>query len=143
MNVKSLLLLATILLSGCAMLPDPWTTLTNPPSDFTKTFNIKVTSEPSDAEIYVNNMLMGRTPAKDIPVTVPYKQVERLLWAAELAKEGPPVLRVSKPGYKDVAVPLLLENLSQGVTGGRYDYMGLNLKEYEYHLKLEKRENVE
>ena len=132
-----------VVLAGCAMLPDPWTTLTNPPTDYTKTFNIDVTSEPSDAEIYVNNMLMGRTPAKDIPVTVPYKQVERFMWAAELAKEGPPVLRVSKPGYKDVAVPLLLENLSQGVTGGRYDYMGLNSKEYEYHLKLEKRESAE
>lgn len=73
---------------------------------------ISVTSTPSDAEVYINDRLVGRTPSDDVPFSYKYK-----VWRQPLGLDfGNPdpygikryghisdnTLRVSKKGYKDV-----------------------------------------
>lgn len=116
-----------IMLNGCYSIPiidQPRVT----PSSSTE--YISVESTPSDAEIYINNMLVGRTPSKGLPITVHYTIDKDWIsrWA-DVREQY--VLRVSKEGYKDEAEPLAFKSSENG--------LGVFLIKSEFHFVLEPR----
>lgn len=68
-----------------------------------------VTSNPSDAEIYLNDKLVGRTPSQSVPFSYQYKiwrQPMGLGYTNPYGAMSDNVLRISKKGYKDVFEPI-------------------------------------
>lgn len=123
------LLLCLILLSGCATFD-----IAGHQEHETWTFNIKVTSEPSGADIYLNNMLIGRTPAELLPIGIP-TTCTLSLGPVRYEPQGQYYLRVSREGYKDAVEPIEFEVVAQPWVSYRYQ-----LKKAEYHFVLEKKE---
>lgn len=86
-------------MSGC-------TTLTsfNQPVPVSKTLYLTVDSEPSDAEVYLNDRLVGRTPCS-VPLVATFSQTRSQIGALVGTFEDyltqQYFLRVSKAGYKD------------------------------------------
>lgn len=130
--VFSLMCVVVMHLAGCVSIPyvDP------PRSDeINLSFHMKVTSTPGDAEVYINNILFGRTPL-ELPLTVVCNH--RKDWFEDRQEvKGQYILRVSKKGYKNIAEPLDFT----------YSWCGMNNQEYrpdlkkrEYDFKLEKEE---
>ncbi|GEM_PF-2742649 len=113
-----------IFILGCVSVP-----YVNPPrtEDVTLTFPISVASEPPDAEIYINNILYGRTPQETLPVAVICTNHKD--WLEEtFMVQGQYVLMVSKKGYRKEARPLVFT----------YVWSGANNEEYRPYLKEKK-----
>ena len=113
--------------------------------------NIRVSSEPGDAEIYVNNMLVGRTPsqpgeARTVPLNVQYivtKYGGLFPTAQNTTQPIKPIsqfaLTVSKEGYKDVAEPIEYGDVYRyHITFAMAEDYTLLKKDY-YHFVLEKK----
>jgi hypothetical protein len=130
MKKMFLLLTGTFLfgLSGCYSLP-----IIDQPrvTESSTTCYIAVTSAPSDAEIYINNMLVGRTPSERLPITVRYTVDKDWISRWADVKEQY-VLRVSKEGYKDEAEPLAFKSSENGLY--------VLLIKSDFHFVLEKKE---
>ncbi len=114
--------------------------------------NIKVSSEPGDAEIYVNNMLVGRTPSRSgevqvVPLNVQYivTKYGGLFPTAQNTRQPikPTVqfiLKVSKEGYKDAATPVEYGDVYRyHITFAIAEDYTL-FKKDSYHFVLEKKE---
>lgn len=114
--------------------------------------NIRVSSEPGDAEIYVNNMLVGRTPsrpgeAQTVPLNVQYivtKYGGLFPTAQNTTQPIKPisqfVLKVSKEGYKDAAEPVEYGDVYRyHITFAMAEDYTL-LKKDSYYFVLEKKE---
>jgi hypothetical protein len=130
------LVLTTVLasfLSGCVSVP-----YINPPrTDQTSLiFYISVTSEPPDAEIYINNILYGRTPQKSLPLAVTCTNHKD--WLEEtFTVQGQYVLMVSKNGFRKEAKPLEFTYVWSGERNEEYRPY---LKEKKFHFELQKEE---
>lgn len=85
-------------LTGCATSPLP---LLGIKEMTTETISLEITSTPSDADVYLNNMLVGRTPCS-VPFSV---NVD----AATLKPKGMYIIRVSKEGYRDEVKPVQIQ----------------------------------
>jgi hypothetical protein len=120
------LLLCLILLGGCAGL----TPLDGVEKEEFHTFYLTVTSTPSDANIYINDMLVGRTPSRSVPLHVKYGYEIYPLWKSASTPKENYILRVSKKGYKDA-----FENIR--FTWRKGWSCSVPAKE-EYHFDLEK-----
>jgi hypothetical protein len=119
-------------LGGCVSIPyvDPPRT-----EETSLTFRIKVSSDPKDAEVYVNNILYGRTPV-ELPLTVVCNR--RKDWLEDRREvKGQYILRVSKKGYKNAAEPIEFDYFWCGTNNNEYLP---DLKKREYDFKLEKEE---
>ncbi|MDD5565786.1 MAG: PEGA domain-containing protein [Candidatus Omnitrophica bacterium] len=117
-------------LAGCASIPyvDPPRT-----EEASLTFRIKVSSEPKDAEVYINNILYGRTPV-EFPLAVICNR--RKDWFEDRREvKGQYILRVSKKGYKNAAEPIEFHYFWCGTNNNEYLP---DLKKREYDFKLEK-----
>ncbi len=82
------------------------------------TFYMKVFSAPSDAEIYINDRLVGRTPCERVPLYVRYKCFNDALGGKSCSTDGLYILRVSKTGYKDAieTIPFSRDEISSTYT---------------------------
>ena len=121
------------IISGCVSVP-----YINPPrtDDACLTFNLKVTSEPSDADIYINNILYGRTPQESLPLAVACSN--RKDWLEEkFTVKNQYILMVSKKGYRSEARPLEFTYVWSGYNNEEYRPY---LKEKKFHFKLQKEE---
>lgn len=125
-SLYAIIITVSIFLSGCATLDlggKEWDTYLN--------YKIRVTSQPSDAQIYVNNVLAGKTPIDSLPITVPFQcQTDSFGTMIMHAKEQL-YLRVSKEGYKDAAEPI------EFIVNVGYKYT--KMKKTDYHFVLEKK----
>lgn len=107
-----ILLLCLILLSGCVTSPSDLFTGGAGSVECMKTGYLSVTSTPSDAEIYINDKLVGRTPVADLPFVFKgsrWRQPYGLGYAEEYGFNENYTLKVSKSGYKD-AVQVMEDN---------------------------------
>jgi hypothetical protein len=91
------LLLCMVLLSGCATLPF----LQDREQEEFHTSYLTVTSTPPDAEIYINDRLVGRTPSNNVPLYAKYSVTVTPLWKTHATVKEGYILRVSKSGYKE------------------------------------------
>ena len=100
-----------IVIAGCYSLP----ILDQPRStNESTTVYVSVRSTPSDAEVYLNGRMLGRTPALDLPIAVSYTINKD--WMNRTARvDGQYVLTVSKNGYKTEAFPLEFNGDSNGL----------------------------
>jgi hypothetical protein len=131
----TLILIAALsfILPGCVSVP-----YINPPrtEDTSLSFNISVTSEPPDAEIYINNILYGRTPQESLPLSVIC--TNRKDWLEEtFMVKGQYVLMISKKGFRKEAKPLEFTYIWSGKNNEEYRPY---LKEKKFNFKLEKEE---
>ncbi|MBM3255753.1 MAG: PEGA domain-containing protein [Candidatus Omnitrophica bacterium] len=123
----------SLFLPGCVSVP-----YINPPrtEDVSLAFNISVSSEPTDAEIYINNILYGRTPQEALPLAITCTNHKD--WLEETFKvQGQYVLMVSKKGFRKEAKPL---EFSYAWSGANNEEYRPYLKEKKFHFKLEKEE---
>lgn len=123
--------LGVFITAGCVSVP-----YINPPrtDDTSLTFYIKVTSEPSDAEIYINDMLFGRTPIESLPLAV--SCINRKDWVEDtITVKGQYILKIHKKGYKDIAEPLEFTYSWQGKFDNEFRP---SLKKSKFDFKLEK-----
>jgi hypothetical protein len=130
LTLLSLVLLGTLmgLIAGCYT--NPITLRTNEPEDYFKTYHVSVTSEPSDADVYINNVLSGRTPCIGLPITVKLRQVYATFDYCYEIKEQI-YIRVVKEGYKDSVMAVEMD--PKGYRTG-----SALLKKTDYHFVLEK-----
>lgn len=103
----------------------------------TRTFYVAITSEPSDAEIWFDNQLIGRTPVESFPLLIPtyYTPYKPLVSAEYTSPKGDHFIRISKPGYLD-ATKVLEYICKEGYGNGTY----YDLKDNKFHFNLQKRE---
>ena len=120
-------------LSGCVSVP-----YISPPrtDQASLTFDLNIASEPSDADIYINNILYGRTPQASLPLVV--SCANRKDWTQEsYTVQGQYILMVSKKGYRSEARPLEFTYVWSGANNEEYRPY---LKEKKFHFKLAKEE---
>jgi len=124
---------ATLVTGGCVSVPY----ISPPRSQQTSlTFYLDITSEPPDAEIYVNNVLYGRTPAASLPLTVTCSN--RKDWFEETTTVlNQYVLMVVKNGYRRAAEPI---EFSYSWEGAHQEEYRPKLKKQKFHFELEKDE---
>ena len=95
---------------------------------------ITITSTPSDAEIYINDRLVGRTPSSNVPLSYKYevwRQPYGLGHTNPYVKEGY-IIRVSKKGYKDAFETIEFDYQATPFAASCF------LKKKDYHFELEK-----
>lgn len=132
------LLLYLILLSGCAPLVTRETVFDKPQDqETTKTFYIAVTSEPTDAEVYYDNQLIGRTPLQQFPLVIPtyYTPYKPIVSAEYYRPKGDHFIRVSKTDYLDATETLSYRYYQSGYG----DASSYDLYKKEFHFVLEPR----
>ena len=98
-------------------------------------YTLKVTSNPEDAEVYLDDRLVGRTPCYNVSIFVAYDLHNSYFephYVSKILKEQH-IIRVSKEGYKDA-----IESV-KFVKKGSWDFMPTPLKT-SYHFELEKEE---
>lgn len=129
MNIKILKLILLSLLvsiiSGCVCLGS------NIAKERNKVFRITVTSIPSEADIYFNGALMGKTPVKSLPIKVRYYTNPGCYTFTKLPSSYTTevyYLYVKKEGYKSLVTELNFINL-----GSKID-----LSDYDYHFEMKK-----
>ena len=103
-------LFSVLLLSGCASMG-----IDQRIEESTDVRSIKVTSTPDDAEVYINDKLVARTPAENVSVAIKYNY-----WVNPFALGGSTygmresyILRVSKQGYENAVESLTFKNTGQ------------------------------
>lgn len=127
-------LLPFVMLAGCVTLP----LTTEREEQGFETFYLKVTSNPFNAQVYINDRLVGSTPGT-VPLEIKYYETVYPLWrGAPFTKGEHYILRVSKKGYIDAVTPIergwTLEQIK-----ARSSRTMPPVKE-EYHFELEKEE---
>ena len=129
----ALMFIFSFFLPGCVSVPY----ISPPRTDQTSlTYYLSVTSEPADAEIYINNILYGRTPQASLPLSVTC--TNRKDWLKEtFTVQGQYVLMVSKNGFRKEARPLEFTYIWSGANNEEYRPY---LKEKKFHFKLEREE---
>jgi hypothetical protein len=123
----------SLALSGCVSVP-----YISPPrtDQASLIYYLNVTSEPDDAEIYINNILYGRTPQSSLPLSVTC--TDHKDWLKEtFAVQGQYVLMVSKNGFRKEARPLEFTYIWSGANNEEYKPY---LKEKKFHFVLQKEE---
>jgi hypothetical protein len=103
--------------------------------------NLDVNSSPVGADIYINNNLVGRTPAKGLPLMVKYDEYNYGLKVQQVIKEQY-ILRVSKRGYKDEVMTIPVKNTGDCVALGRCEPAGLTQTAFNFNLVPEEPANV-
>lgn len=120
------------LVTGCATVPFV--------RDVNTMYYLDVTSTPSDAEVYINDRLVGKTPSAQVPLTVTYTSQPAFSFGTVnyVAQKEQYVLRVHKDGYSDAieTIPLVVDG--QGTFGGRESW--IRPSKYKYNFVLKKNE---
>ena len=98
------------------------------------TFYISVTSEPSGADIYINNNFAGTTPSGKLPLMVRFIQSDYGLGVHQTVTEQYS-LRVSKRGYKDAGMIIPVKNKGFYSPLGRVDEIGLYQTAFNFKLE--------
>lgn len=121
----SLVCMSILIIHGC----------TTAPITSYSAYTLKVTSNPEDAEVYLDDRLVGKTPCYNVPIFVDYvlhdSYFEPHYVTRELKEQR--LLRVSKEGYKDAVEPIKF------IKKGSWDSAPKPLKT-NYHFELEKEE---
>ena len=96
---------------------------------------ITVTSEPSDADVYINDKFVGKTPANGVAFSYQYKTWRQPLGLGYTGPEvaGTYVIKVSKNEYKDAFENICIDYLSTS-----YFTAECLLKKKDYHFILER-----
>ena len=129
----ALIFIFSLFLPGCVSIP-----YINPPrtDQASLTYYLNVTSEPDDAEIYINNILYGRTPKSSLPLVVTCTNHKD--WLKEtFAVQGQYILMVSKNGFRKEVRPLEFTYIWSGANNEEYKPY---LKEKKFHFVLQKEE---
>lgn len=126
-----ILLLCLILLGGCVTVP--YSLEQRQEKEF-RTFYLSVNSTPQDADIYINDRLVGRTPSSNVPLYVRYSRHVNPLWKCIAEVNEGYVIRVSKSGYKDVAEPIIFVSPVDSYKKG-HNYQIPQRTEYHFNLE--------
>ena len=97
-----------------------------------KTFYLGVSSNPPDADIYINDKLVGKTPSYSIPLSAQYNCVMNLFSWRVCSPVEQYLLRVSKPGYRDSETDIRFTKWQDGTPNGYYVPV-----KTAYHFELE------
>lgn len=128
--------LALIGLSGCATMGAGLFK-----TEQTWVANINVNSSPAGADIYINDNLVGRTPANSLPLMVKYDEYNYGLKVQQVVKEQY-ILRVSKRGYRDAVMTIPVKNSGDCVALGKCEPVGLYQAAFNFNLVPEESMNV-
>ena len=112
-------LFSVLFLTGCAAMG-----IDQRIEERSEVFGLKVTSNPADAEIYINDRLVARTPAENVPLAIQYNY-----WVNPLALGGVSygmkdsyILRVSKSGYENAVEPIVFKDAGQAYIPAKTEY---------------------
>jgi len=119
-----------LILQGCAGL-----SLLNPAGNHyngSYNFMLDVNSNPSGAEIYLNNILVGRTPSR-VPLLLKW---EMNTWGLDFTQSVVEqyVLRVTKAGYQGAVEIIPVRSPITGVLWGEPPLVGLAKTSFHFNL---------
>lgn len=119
MKLQAVIICSMLFLVGCAAMG-----IDQRLEERSDVFGIKVTSNPSDAEIYINDRLVARTPAENVPLAIQYNY-----WVNPFALGGVSygmkdsyILRMSKQGYDNAVEPIVFKDTGQSYVPVKSEY---------------------
>ena len=125
-----LLMISCVFILGCSTLLPQGDYVTR---DVSKTFRISINSNPKDADVYLNDKLLGKTPLINFPIKITYKLASSGVFFANTGwrLHCPQCLKysliVKKEGYSIVSAKLQFKGL---------DRTGLELEKNKYDFLL-------